>query len=136
MTDPAAFLAAALAEAEATALDASTQQGPEWTFHPNNIDRALITGSGYAGYAFGDVVSYDEGAPSEHQADHIAANDPAHVLRLIAAHRKILGRFQDWDEHFASDPVPPFSPEDHAVMGLLRWTVRALAEAYGWTADA
>lgn len=113
IADPAEFLAAALAEAEATALDASTQQGPDWTFHSDNIDRALITGSGYAGYAFGDVVAYDEGAPSELQAGHIAANGPAHVLRMVAAHRVLLA------EHMALWDRPCRM-------------IKLLAEAYGW----
>jgi hypothetical protein len=146
LTGPAEYLAAALDTAEATALDASTQQGPDWTFHPDNIDRALITGSGYAGYTFGDVVSYDEGAPSEHQAEHIAANDPSHVLRVIAAHRKLAELHSPMDAVAAKARVLPpgislcnvcVADTEPCYDGPppLSWpcdTVKVLAEAYGW----
>jgi hypothetical protein len=40
------------------------------------------------------VVVYDEGSPTEAQADHIARHDPARVLREVAAKRAILGEFE------------------------------------------
>lgn len=86
--EPAAYLAAALKEAELTALDASTANGRGWTFHRDPIDNALITGD--LDGPFSNVVSFDEGAPSEAQAEHIAAWDPAAVLRHVAAGRTIV----------------------------------------------
>lgn len=38
----------------------------------------------------GEVVSYYEGKPTEAQADHITENDPAYVLRDVAAKRRII----------------------------------------------
>jgi hypothetical protein len=38
------------------------------------------------------VIVYDEGAPTEAQADHIARHDPARVLREVAAKRRVLAR--------------------------------------------
>ena len=38
----------------------------------------------------GETVVYDEGAPLEEEAAHIAFHDPATVLRRCAADRKIL----------------------------------------------
>lgn len=138
MTDPAAYLAASLDELESLANEASNE-GP---WFPNAESDQVM------------CCRFEEDADCDHEycdvlgdgfslsnrvlrgnVRLICANDPARTLRLITGHRKILGRFQDWDEHFASDPVPPFGPEDHAVLGLLRWTVRTLAEAYGWTCD-
>lgn len=40
----------------------------------------------------GKTVVYDEGAPLEEEAAHIALNDPAAMLRRCAADRKILAR--------------------------------------------
>ena len=40
----------------------------------------------------GETVVYDEGAPLEEEAAHIALNDPATVLCRCAADRKILAR--------------------------------------------
>lgn len=39
-----------------------------------------------------DTVTYDEGAPTEEQARHVADNDPAFVLADVAAKRQII----DW----------------------------------------
>ncbi len=43
----------------------------------------------------GGVVVYDEGAPNEAQAQHIARHDPARVLRDVEATRRILARYED-----------------------------------------
>jgi hypothetical protein len=127
MTDPAAFLASRLVEAERTALDASTANGREWTFYRGPIDNALITGD--LDGPFSCVVAFDEGAPSEPQAAHIADNDPAHVLRLIAAHRGILAKLAE-EEKAAPEPV-----WGDLVVGTLRSVVRNIAWAYGWTEE-
>jgi hypothetical protein len=37
---------------------------------------------------------YDEGGHNAEQAAHIAEHDPAHVLRTIQAHRKIVERYE------------------------------------------
>ena len=81
------------------------------------------------------TVVYDEGRPNRAQSVHIAANDPASVLRRCAADRKLLelhgGRAHscpaydydgDLDEHarFYNHEVCP--------------VVQHLADGYGWTA--
>jgi hypothetical protein len=43
----------------------------------------------------GEVVTHDEGAPHEHEARHIAANDPARVLADINAKRRILELYRE-----------------------------------------
>lgn len=40
----------------------------------------------------GEVVTYDEGSPTEEQTALIEANDPDYVLRDVAAKRRILAR--------------------------------------------
>lgn len=43
--------------------------------------------------SLGGTVVYDEGAPDENQAPHIARHDPARVLREVEVWRKILLEF-------------------------------------------
>jgi hypothetical protein len=86
------------------------------------------------------TVVYDEGRPTKAQSVHIAANDPASVLRRCAANRKLLelhrpqpdgtgfpDSFQcrtcsqdggDGYQYLVPAPCP---------------TVLAIAEGYGWT---
>ena len=71
------FIEARLAEDESAAQAAG---GDTW-----QID----SGSWLVSNSHGPVV-YDEGKPSEEQADHIARHDPARVLREVAAKRAIL----------------------------------------------
>ncbi len=40
--------------------------------------------------ADGGLIVYGEGTPTRERADHIARHDPASVLRMVTAHRKIL----------------------------------------------
>jgi hypothetical protein len=90
------------------------------------------------------TVVYDEGRPNKAQSVHIAANDPASVLRRCAADRKLLAL------HNTPGNVFP----DGAYLDDNRWcvgcgygndgepltsdvndcpTLHALAEGYGWT---
>jgi hypothetical protein len=46
----------------------------------------------------GEVVTYDEGAPTEGQAAFIARHDPARVLREVAAKRALLAAASDLPE--------------------------------------
>lgn len=66
--------------------------------------------------------------PDERVVDHIVHNDPAHVLRQVAAHRKIL------ELHSGSHECT--SAEDNCVWidgisGAICETVKIAAEAYG-----
>jgi hypothetical protein len=42
----------------------------------------------------GEVVTYDESAPTPHQAEHIVRHDPAWVLRWVRAAREILAEHE------------------------------------------
>lgn len=117
----------------------------EWT-----ADRCeVISANPHRGDFFhGGIMIYDEGGHNEEQAKHIAHNDPAHVLRQVAVHRKIL------DQHEIEYERPAFNiyfqrmdnprgrwlclPCSETIDGVRQYgdgpacpTVLALAEAYG-----
>jgi hypothetical protein len=71
-------------------LDTETQRataagGDEWRRQDHPSETIAVYDSK------GDAVVYDEGWPSEAQAEHIAEHDPARVLREIEAKRRLLG---------------------------------------------
>lgn len=74
------FLTARLDEDELIARAAS-ERAP-WSHHAD--DYWMITGTD------GDVVVYDESAPTAAEAAHIARHDPARVLAEVAAKRELL----------------------------------------------
>ncbi|MEU5742112.1 DUF6221 family protein [Streptomyces tendae] len=89
------------------------------------------------------TVVYDEGRPNKAQSVHIAANDPASVLRCCVADRKLLTLHSPVILHvgggakyFETTKVckscePPIQfPETSYPCP----TIVALAEGYGWTA--
>lgn len=80
MTGLVEFLTARLDEDERIAR-AATERAP-WSH--NADDYWMITGTD------GDVVVYDESAPTDAEAAHIARHDPARVLADVAAKRAIL----------------------------------------------
>jgi Family of unknown function (DUF6221) len=136
--DPAAYLAAALDTAEATAQAAVRKTGVwEWscahegmeTPPPSHDLCARLGGCGE------EIDLHDDGGHTVEQAAHIAANDPAQVLRMVAAHRKLTelhGRRQlAQHEWFGSD-----TPGAECVECEQSWpcdTIQLLAGAYGWT---
>lgn len=133
MTDLVDFLNERWAELQATALDASTSNGREWTSHYQPIDNALITGD--LDGPFSNVVAFDEGAPNEWQAAHIALNDPASVLRRVAAERKLAALHV---------PVPCPDHDDLLRLPVCKYCewewpcqhIELLAEGHGWTDEA
>lgn len=76
----------------------------------------------------GEAVVYDEGRPTPDQVWHIVRNDPATVLRRIAADRKML-------ELHRAEPGqhPDFCGYDKHQLPCP--AVRLLAEGYGWTGE-
>ena len=76
-----------------------------------------------------DEHSYSTDPPDE-VAAHIARHDPAHVLAVAAAHRKIIEALQRAEQHVAE------VGGRHENLHGLREAVRALAAAYagrpGW----
>jgi hypothetical protein len=123
----ASSIAAHLAEDEAMAKAAALsgeifgigrQYAPEWTtrdpsgWEPDEDERQPSYVRSDAG-----MVVFDEGSPTPDQAEHIARNDPARVLRRVKATRElvaaILAEPHDWipgDEWYscsqAEDPDP------------------------------
>jgi hypothetical protein len=114
----AEFLAAALAAAEATSLAAASANGGNWV-----TDGIMVNA---------DDVEVCEPSLTEEHANHIAANDPAHVLRIVAAHRVLL------DDH-NPDSLTGRCRYCHYGMDAYDtpcWTLKLLADAYGWTPEA
>jgi Family of unknown function (DUF6221) len=86
----AGWLAARYDEAEARAKAAAADGTAEWHLSEHDpIDPSRIYD------ATGEVVVYDEGAPSPNEAAHIAACDPAHRLADIALKCAILAMYVD-----------------------------------------
>src|SRR6266576_4463664 len=85
MSDLVAFLRARVDEDEAAARLAA-REGGTWT----QDDPVRFPG---AISSLGGQVVYDEGAPDENQAPHIARHDPARVLREVEAKRAILAEY-------------------------------------------
>lgn len=125
--DMLAALSAALDARQRMALAAKHEGSGEWT-----RDTSLSFEVGRIEDTDGRIVTYDEGAPTEEQAIHIAANDPAAVLRRVAADRKLIalyekaraecpadGRAYDWE-----------SDVGRARTAALEEAVRIIAEGY------
>ena len=131
MTDPAEFLKAALDAAEATANAAAeiwlgpdgVQRKPERFVYGDSA--AVIAGENWT-HTDDMVCNADDDVDN---ATHIAANDPAHVLRMVTAHRKLLGLHEG--EHEC--PSGPETYRAYVLDGESCDTVKFLAEAYGWT---
>lgn len=102
MTDLVTFLRARLDEDEAIANAARHSKEGRWQrgTTPDKEGRVYADCGVFSvsdepidtsGWRFdNDYVVYDEGAPSEEEAEHIARHDPARVLREVAAKRAIL----------------------------------------------
>lgn len=122
-TDLIAALRAALDERETTAQAAKRGSNGMW-----RPDDSPYPEWGRIVDDASEVVTYDEGAPSEAQARHIAAHDPAFALADIAAKRKILDLHQQREPGWCETCDVPGDAKgnEHGCP-----TVLALAEAYG-----
>lgn len=140
--DPAAYLAAALDRAEETAKASAAEAS-----YADRGDSAnwAADGDGRVRVPMGEI-SWVTGQRFDHIDDHIAGNDPAHVLCMVAAHRKLAALHKpmaeedafplvypvrtlcnvcvDWDKRDRDGPDPESWPCD---------VIRVLAGAYGWT---
>ncbi len=87
MNDLVAFLLARLDEDEAVARLAAREGGTWKQDDPTRRPGAISSLDG--------PVVYDEGAPDENQAPHIARHDPARVLREVAAKRAIIAACEE-----------------------------------------
>jgi len=116
MDDLAAFITARLDEDEAMAKLAA-REGGTWTQDDPERRPGAISSAG------GQVV-YDEGAPDEYQAAHIARHDPARVLREVAAKRAMVA------DHGPSEVAPDACRRCKGGMAFPCRTIRHLAAAW------
>lgn len=121
--DPLEFLRATLDVAQARA-EATTDGQPydEWT-------SVTVEGDSDAARSVGEVafIAHRATTTPANRAimQHIAANDPAAVLRRIAADRKIIDDCDDVIHDFTHG----------ALRQLAADTIRILAEGWGWTGE-
>lgn len=95
MTDTAALAAWLRQQLDDDARIARAAGDDEWSVQQHPSETVAVYDS------HGSAVVYDEGAPTEEQAAHIARHDPARVLRAVEAKRKII---DEWlENHDAAD---------------------------------
>lgn len=84
------FIEARLAEDQAAA--EAAMAGPGWygASHSGQWEQDDASMPGAVHDTIGGPIVFDEGAPNEAQAVHIARFDPARVLREVAAKRRLL----------------------------------------------
>jgi hypothetical protein len=117
--DIVASLETAITERERMATSAAEEFGPDWDYADGHVGPLGSVGTVATGA--------QEFMPPE-QGLHVAANDPASVLRRCAADRRMLHRH-----------APSFSePAGALICGHddRRWPcpdIADLAEGYGWT---
>lgn len=125
--DLAAFIADRYDEAEALAKAASHGTKGKWA---GRLDEAL---GGHLLDDSGEVVVYDEGAPSDCQFDHIAANDPAHRLADIKLKRAVLATHARVESMLVECGTCHESEEGWAATVPVQWpcaTVRQLGTEF------
>ncbi|MFJ9847519.1 DUF6221 family protein [Kitasatospora sp. NPDC101155] len=142
MSDVVAWLREELDRIEQTAQAAALADGPVWTH--NLGDRWLVEGMD------GPVI-YDEGSPTDEQAQHIALWDPQAVLRRVTADRQLLDDLLSERHTVVEDCwyTCPAATEEHdggdccdddrrggacncGRDARVERRVRLLAEGYGW----
>lgn len=80
----------------------------------------------------GNVVTYDEGSPSEAQAAHIARHDPARVLAEVAAKRAVL---DEYDKVFRARQENSERAVELSQLGAPDAGAYANVKAHGWKLD-
>ena len=111
MGDLVRWFRAVLDEGERVAREACHGGNGRW--------RQIDEESGRVEDDLGAVVTYDEGAPTGWEAEHIAKHDPAYVLADIAAKRRLLDAMEE----------PTTAANVAEEEGLIR-AVRIIASAY------
>lgn len=148
--DILAWLDGAISEREQIAFNAlNHERGATWEANGSTVQ--VVSGLATFGDVFKETVVFNEGSPTEEQAEHIALNDPASVLRRCAADRKLLELHQAVPDHgrYSEALCPPDCAGEHSgplVCVSCRDyvgdpvdapcpTAVAIAEGYGWTGD-
>lgn len=93
------FLRARLDEDEAVARAAVGPGGSAWVHEPSRGMSALVHAIGEPP---AEVIVYDEGSPSDEQAEHIARHDPSRVFREVEAKRRMV---DDHPSYVCVDPA-------------------------------
>jgi hypothetical protein len=139
MTDLLERLKEALDETERIANAAASQCGchpptPSWTFADDDNDgRMVIEGDPHPDIRTKLTGRWNKSYHDLFAGRHIALNDPASVLRQVAAHRKLIAKHA---EALAKHPAPPgraaeLTAEIHAF-----WTaITIVAEGYDITVE-
>lgn len=83
--DPMVFLERTLSVVEERAKAAAESDGEVWDYNDDPSSSHRIVGASSR-----HVIVYDEGVPDDLQAEHIAAFDPASVLRMVTSTRELL----------------------------------------------
>jgi uncharacterized protein DUF6221 len=146
-SDPVAWLRARLDEAEATARAAGEpwdrEGAGQWTSECQHSawDDEDEPVHEYCTVVTGDIHIYDEGGHDEYQATHIAFWDPATVLRMVEADRRLLELHRDKGDS-PGYTESGYGYIDHccATCGVfgeygVPWpcaTIKIRAQAWGW----
>lgn len=117
------FLTARYDEREAAAREASA--GP-WAVRPNG-DSPWVTRQGQPDVWLA-ITSPDPGASKAANADHIALNDPAHVLADIAAKRAIVASVVSGEAHEVAETMSGL--RQVVARDVLSSVLRLLAQPY------
>lgn len=142
MSDLVDKLSAAIDEDERIATRAAGAHGgsAEWQFVPASDDAEPVV-------AIGDHLLHSDYHRAEHpllpsEIQHVARHDPARVLRMVAAHRKILDvhrietrHIEGWRAEYSCNRCD-WTPEEHLWNdGQACEAIMALAEVYGIDVD-
>lgn len=121
----------AIRSREQTAFDAlNRERGADWQANGESVQ--VAGGFDPDSDVFKETVVFGQGSPTAEQAHHIAANDPAAVLRRCAADRKILDGLWDLSQLSAA-PGQPIGIVEQMALDAIRSTLQLLASGYGWT---
>ena len=122
MADPTEFVTARLDEEEAAA-ELAAREGGTWKQDDPERRPGAIS-------SLGGPVVYDEGAPDEYQAIHIARHDPARALREIAAKRAMVEKYKLGRRLWNSDAEEWFSPAAAMFGSDMEWLIKTLAAVW------
>lgn len=125
MDDLVRWLTACLDEDERIARAACGRLNGQWS-HDSSIP------NGYVYDERGEAVVYDESAPLPEEAEHIAAHDPARVLREIDADRRLLAEYERAANAYPADSraYDYESETGRERTTVLEWVVRLRAARF------